>query len=385
MKKQTISLTFAIVLSLIVSCNKPKPELEVHETDYLNKSEITIQGVTTDTEMPLSVQDMVHVDSLNIVLTEDPRGYVFVYSDRWQLLDIFAHKGRARNEFLESPEMNRGQVFKGSDGHILLPLSDRKARSIKLMDITESLASHKTVITDVRHFEFYEVTNIYEEEYDSYVSYGSTFEFLFIDDNIYHTMESTNGDFYDKLKNPIQYRIRHDTAFVEKPSILTDMEKLVGPRRQSKFIRNNYRHPKRNLIVELFLYNDYIAFLDLDNNRRFFVHQKDAITFDQEIETQTISQDGESYKIPAIFKFSSAIVTDSFFIAIYQNATYDQTDVKPELLFFDWDGNFKKSVRISQSTSCNIYDPKTKTLYGVDRSSEDEPLISFDLSQVIDW
>ena len=198
-------------------------------------------------------------------------------------------------------------------------------------------------------------------------------------------MEITKGDFYELLKKPIQYRIRHDTAFVEKPSILTDQEKLVGPTYNSKFNRCHYRHPKRNLIIELFMCSDYIAFLDLDNNRRFFVHQKDATTFDQELETKVFTDHGESYTGPAFVRFTNATLTESFFMATYYNALADQSEVKPELLFFDWDGNFLKSVRLSMVTRFNAYDPKTKTLYGIDFHSEDEPLISFNLSQVIDW
>ena len=384
MKALTLSLTSAVALSLIVSC-KPKPEMEVHETDYLNKSEITIEGVPVGIEMPLSVRGMVHCDSLNIVLTEDPRGYVFVYSDSWQLLDMFVHKGRARNEFLGSPAMNSNQIFKGADGHILLPLSDQNANMIKLLDITESLASHRTVITDVREFEFEEGIRKYDEGMGAYVRYMSIFTYLYLDDNIYHTLETTQGDFYEKFKIPIQYRIRHDTTFVEKPSILTDMEELVGPTRQSKFYRFHFRHPKRNLIIELFMYSDYIAFLDLDNNRRFFIHQEGSRTFDQELETMIYHEDGVSFDVPAYLKFTNAVLTDSFFMAIYYGIPMDQSEVKPELLFFDWDGNFIKSVRLSTVAGGLLYDPKTKTLYGIDRDSEDESLISFDLSQVIDW
>lgn len=382
MKTFTLSVTIVVALSLLFSC-KPKPEIEVLETDYRNKSEITVEGVPVDIEMPLSVHGMFHIDSLNIVLTEDPRGYVFVYSDSWELLDIFAQKGRARNEFLDYPSWNSGQIFKGADGHVLLPLSDRRARSIKLMDITESLASHRAVITDSRYFEFDDLTTI--EEDNRYVRLASSFTFLYLDDNIHHTVETTEADFYDILHNPIEYRIRYDTAFIEKPGILTDMERLVGPNRQSNFMRSHYRHPKRNLIIELFMYNDYIAFLDLDNNKSFFVHQKDAITFDQEIETKVIEQDGDSFTVPAFLKFNGAVLTDSFFMASYYDVTLDQTDVKPQLLFFDWDGNFIKSVRLSKATNYNVYDPKTKTLYGIDRRSDDEPLISFDLSSIIDW
>ena len=183
MKTFTLSVTFAVALSLLISC-KPKPEIEVLETDYRNKSDITVEGVPVDIEMPLSVHGMFHIDSLNIVLTEDPRGYVFVYSDSWEPLGIFAQKGRARNEFLDYPSWNSGQIFKGADGHILLPLSDRRARSIKLMDITESLANHRAVITDSRYFEFDDVTTI--EEDNRQISLASSFTFLYLDDNIYH-------------------------------------------------------------------------------------------------------------------------------------------------------------------------------------------------------
>jgi hypothetical protein len=382
MKNPVFSLAFAVTLSLLLSC-KHQSELDVRESDFLNKSEITVQGVPVDVEMPLSIHGMIHCDSLNIVVTEDPRGYVFVYSSNWKLLNIFGKKGRTRNEFIESPDIHHYQIFKDADGHMLLPLSDRKAEKIKLMDITESLARQRTVIADVRHFEFEESTRVYEEETDSYVYYMSSFRFLYLDNNIRHTVEMTNSDFYERFKNPIQYRIRHDSVFVEKPEILTAMEQLVGPKRKSKFSSVTYIHPHRNLVIELFEHNDYIAFLDLDNDKRFFVHQKGSKTFDQEIDTQIYNQDGESFTIPAFITFTRAIPTDSFFIATYYGTSIDQTDIKPEAMFFDWDGNFIQSVRLGLLTQYNVYDPQTKTLYGIDKNSENEQLISFDLSPII--
>ena len=123
---------------LLFSC-KQETAIEVRETDFLNKAEVTVHGVPVSAQLPFEIHGMVHIDSLNIVVAEGPGGYVFVYSDSWQLLDVFSGQGRARYEFLQSPSMNRSQVFKGADGHILLPLSDPRARLIKLMDITESL------------------------------------------------------------------------------------------------------------------------------------------------------------------------------------------------------------------------------------------------------
>ncbi|MBQ9386657.1 MAG: hypothetical protein IJU24_07240 [Bacteroidaceae bacterium] len=384
MRTLSLPTAFAVTLSLLFSC-KPKPTLQVIETDYLNKAQITIQADTVDVELPLSVHSMIHCDSLNIVIAEDPQGYISVYSQDWQLIDRFGNKGRARNEFLEVPMINSNQIFKGADGHILLPLCETRGRMIKLVDITESMDKHRTVITDSRRFEFGDRHRVYEEETDSYVYYLCDFTFLFLDDNIYHTMETTEASFYDRFKEPIQYRIRYDTAFVEKPDILTAMEELVGPRRQSKFIRTNYRHPKRNLIIELFQYNNYIAFLDLDNNRRYFVHQEGAITFDQEIEKVEINQDGDTFSIPKYRTFTNAITTDSFFMVTYYGSSYFDEDATPELMFFDWEGNFIKSVKLSLAIGCLSYDPNLKTLYGLNIKSDNEELIRFNLSTIIDW
>ena len=75
---------------------------------------------------------------------------MFVYSDKWELLGKFCLQGRARNEFVNRPGEIRRQVLKGDDGHLLLPLQDET--SIKVFDVTQSLLSGKTVMTQTRDF-----------------------------------------------------------------------------------------------------------------------------------------------------------------------------------------------------------------------------------------
>ena len=382
MKPLSLSVTFAVTLSLLLAC-KQKPSIEVREIDFVNKAETTVHGVPVNAQMPLSVHGMIHCDSLNIVVAEDPKGYVHVYSDNWQLLDVFSGKGRARNEFLTCPSMNRKQIFKGSDGHILLPLFDWRADVVKLMDITESLKEHRAIIADVREYGNEEENRIIDNVEKTETRLMSSFDALLLDDNLYHTLEITYADFYEILKKPVEYRIRHDSTFMEKPSILTDMEKLMGPQYKVKYARTAYRHPKRNLIIESFQNLDYIAFLDLDNNRSFFIHQAGSLTFDDEIEPYSII-DGVVH--PSRFCFANITVTDYFFIANYFGPSYDDTFKDMELMFFDWDGNFIKSVKQDILTKYSVFDPKTKTLYGIRMpDDEEEQLISFDLSSVIDW
>ena len=384
MKTLSLSLTFAVTLSLLFSC-KQKPSIEVRETDFLNKSEITIEGIPVGTEMPLVVRGMIHCDSLNIVIAEDPAGYVSVYSENWQLLDVFSSMGRARNEFLRTPSSNSRPYFKGADGHILLPLSDRKANLIKLMDITESLAKHRAIMADIREFSFDDESRIVDNNGKTETILSSNFSFIFLDDNIYHTLEITDADFYEILNQPIQYRIRYDTTFIEKPEILSRMEQFVGPEYKTQFVRCAYCHPKRNLIIELYFNLDYISFIDLDNNLCYYIHQKGSPTFKNEIEIPTYDDGQSIYSNPERVCFTNAVVTDSFFMATYYGPYDPNTPGTPNLMFFDWEGNFIKSVTLNILTKCNVFDPKTKTLYGIDMNSDDERLISFDLSKVIDW
>ena len=385
MKPLSLSVTFAVTLSLLLAC-KQKPSIEVREIDFLNKAETTVHGVPVNAQMPLSVHGMIHCDSLNIVVAEDPKGYVHVYSDNWQLLDVFSGKGRARNEFLTSPSMNRRQIFKGSDGHILLPLFDWRADVVKLMDITESLKEHRAIIADVREYGNEEENRIIDNVEKTETRLMSSFDALFLDDNLYHTLEITYADFYEILKKPVEYRIRHDSIFMEKPEILYRMEQLVGPEYKNQFSRTAYRHPKRNLIIETFTNLDYIAFLDLDNNRSFLIHQAGSATYDNKVEIGKYVEDGVVYARPERICFTNAIPSDDFFIVSYYGPYIDNAPASPELMFFDWDGNFIKSVKQDILTKYSVFDPKTKTLYGIRMpDDEEEQLISFDLSSVIDW
>ena len=59
----------------------------------------------------------------------------------------------------------------------------------------------------------------------------------------------------------------------------------------------------------------------------------------------------------------------------------DPLNGAPELLFFDWDGNFLKSVMMDMYVGDIVYDEKAQILYGIDHSNE--CIIGFDLSKVV--
>ena len=385
MKLSTLFVSFALTLSLFISCKK-QPEIEVHEIDYLNKSEQLLKSVPVDVQLPLVVYGILTCDSLNILLAQDPKGFVFVYNEDWKLLDVFCHQGRARNEFLDRPALRSMQIFKGNDNHILLPLQDQAC--IKVLDLTESLISHKAVISQIRDFIPYDDTDIIVN--GAQATLRTHLEYLFLDNDIYHTLEITEGFTFDFGECTAKYRIRHDTALVTLPQVLVQMEKIAGPQPEDKFMRRFHKHPNRNLIIEPFFVMDYIMFYDLDKDKSFAIHQTGYPTFDDDIE-QTPHYDNEGnlmYYEEARGCFGDAVVTDSYFLVFYFGGDYSLNDEnkdypKPELMLFDWDGNFKKSVKLDTYIDAPAFDPKKKILYGTPIGQEEETILSYDLSSIL--
>ena len=387
MRISTLSLSLAVTLSLLLSCSK-KPEIQVREVDYLNKSQELLKSVPVDMDMPMLTYGVIHCDSLNILMTQDPRGYMFVYSDDWKLLGTFCHQGRAQYEFLDRPRLIKNQVLLGKDNHLLLPLQD--ATCIKVVDITASLLSHKVVISEIRDYVPY--TDIDIMIGDNIAKLRSRNKYMFLDNDIYKTLELTEGFSFEFGESTAEYKIRHDTAYVEVPQILKDMEKLAGPQPEDKFQREFFKHPSRNLIIEPFMAMDYIMFYDLDNNSSFAIHQTGSLTWNQDPpQVPRFNDQGEViYYIEERGCFGDAVATDSYFLVFYFGGDYSMADEnqdwpRPELMLFDWDGNFKKSVMLETYIDCAAFDQKNKILYGVPIDEpENEVLLSYDLSSLFE-
>ena len=387
MRIRTLSLTAAVMFSVLLSCSK-KPEIQVRETDYLNKSQELLKGVPVDMEMPIHTYGVICCDSLNILMAQDPRGYVFVYDDEWKLLDAFCHKGRAQYEFLGRPGLIRNQVFLGKDNHLLLPLQD--ASCIKVVDITASLLSHKVIILETRDYAPY--TDIQIMIGGNAATMRSLNRYMFLDNDIRKTLELTEGFSDEYGEATAEYKIRVDTAYVEVPKILRDMEELAGPQPEDKFDREFFKHPSRNLIIEPFQVMDYIMFYDLDNDRSFAIHQSGSLTWDQDPpQVPHFNDQGEvDYYIEERGSFGDAVTTDSYFLVFYYGGDYSLADEnqdwpRPELLLFDWDGNFKKSVKLETYIDCATFDEKNKILYGIPIDQpENEIILSYNLSSLFE-
>ena len=114
---------FILCLLLQISCNKgPDILVDVKEVDFMNKSEIILEGKKVDIEV-LGVGNMIIYDSLLIFSSDNPEGQLEIYStNTLDSLGSFCKVGGARNEMLQAFFASEQVVER--DGHQYLFMID---------------------------------------------------------------------------------------------------------------------------------------------------------------------------------------------------------------------------------------------------------------------
>lgn len=365
-------LTFFLLLCSLVSCKKHFA-YEVKEIDFVNKSDTLIDGEPVDISLPLGLQDFTMCDSLFLFLTDDVSAQLLVYSaNDGRLLGRFCGKGRAKYEII-GPSMVSQMVFKDSNGSILLPLVEQRS-AIKMINITESLKRNRTVVQDVR-----ECSSIY---------------YILLDNSINSTLEyfPAERDMINRdIIEPPYFEVkRNGDEEGRRIKMYPKMMNLENFSDALLFYHGvMHKHPSRNMVVQPFIFMDYVLFMDIDNNKYFAVHQKGSLSFDDYISASyTVGEDyvlmHEGRKLP--YHFGDPFCTESFIMFLYTAGDY-YTNVEdggracPELIIFDWDGNFIRSIKLGKEVHCVSYDSNSMTLYGADLI--ESIMYRFDLSDVI--
>ena len=385
MKKIVLLL---VTLLVLLSCNNGKSRFlfAVHETDFVNKSKITVKGTPVDVELPLGVSNLAICDSFFIVMFYNGGPLMNVYSLDWDLLGRFCYKGRAKNEFLDVPRMFSRQTLKGENGNILIPLKEGD-HNMKVLDLQQSLQSQKTTIVMEKLFMTQTMVKSGGVEKEYYL-FPRSFDFIFLNNDINQIFRANSmlidhdGSVYGK-----DYEVMDDSIQQKYFKMLShdypeDFDYVFG---------QLHKHPIRNLIIEPFMDMDYIMFFDLDNDTTFAIHQKGSLSFDDELSpvvSSTVKNLDGSDEIMDTrpVHFAGFAAAESFFMVYYGAGDYtvnqpDPMNAAPELLFFDWDGNFLKSVMMDVGVGDIVYDEKSQTLYGLDYSNE--CIIGFDLSSIV--
>ena len=388
---------FALVLVsvlLVLSCVNRKSRLlfEVHEVDYRNKSDITLNGTEVEAEWPLEMRAIAVCDSFLLVKSGDNEHILYVYSDDLKLKGGFGCIGRARNEFLStSVQWFSAQILRNEHGDAMIPLVDMQ-QGTKLLDLQKSLEAQSTVIAAQNDFLGRHTFEYYNKSFDGRVVMSTVVRTQYLDNDINHRFSFfhpiTEG-YEDKVYTEPVFAITLDTARVKEIKMLSRFEAKDSEYTNGFMIK----HPSRNIAVQVLHIMDYILFFDLDNDRAFAIHQPGSPTFDDDLPaieyTYTENADGTTTYIDTrVHCFRNLAATESFFMVTYYNCDYchNQTDVSdieqaaPELLFFDWDGNFLKSVRLDSHVDDITYDEKNQVLYGMDAAND--RILRFDLKNL---
>lgn len=337
-------LLFVLFAQLPFSCCMSKNKnllLDVKEVDYLGKSRTTLAGNQLDWEV-LGADDMIIQDSLLMFVTSDVKGQLKVFNLNTQKqVGSLCLKGRARNEFLQVVDLSKQTYVK--DGDIYYPLMDPYNNELKEVNVSESIRRQSTVVTSVSECRFPDT-------------------FVLLDNDINKRFVCSyyiNTDIMDIKSIPVTHYIKTGDN-VEVVNVYGGKMKLEDNHSaMTPYAGNLYKHPDRNLVVKVHAGMDYLFFFDFDRNKNFAVHQKGAVSFDD-----ILPQDVRT-------TFSDVAVTrDCIFILYFdtpENKNLAKTDErrKPELLVFDWDGNFLWSAKFEKYINRIAYDEKNRILYGI--------------------
>ena len=357
--KQKYDLILVILsLFLTISCNEDSNiQVDVHEVDFLNKTGDVMEGKLVKSEI-LGATNIIIYDTLLMVTTSNPEGQLQVFSSNTlEHLGSFCKKGRARNEMLKAMSVTEQAYYRS--GHLILALLD-PPRTFKEVDITASLQSGNTEI-------------ISSQECPS-MGCGEVM-LLNNDYNYRYEFERNTFGVEDITGIPTGYTVykdekKRELKFFKK---LMDIEPEVN--KQIPYMGSLQKHPQRNLVVQSFQGMDYLLFMDFDADEYFAVHQQGSLTFN---DTYVNSKS----QMPP--HFTDGAKSSKYLMFLYRQGEYTQKttagDWYPELLVFDWSGNYITGFKMDRVINMIEYDEIHKVLYGL---NGDDELYAYDMEKVI--
>lgn len=344
-------LSASMVMSLI-SCSEKSGEyfsFPVKEVDYLGKCGPAVSG-TPVSWSPLGCSDFVIKDSLCMIVTSDPEGMLKVVSlNSNSLIGNFCTKGRAANEFNRVTD-NMDQPYV-KDGDILYPLTDVgfPGMEVKVVNVSESLRKGSTAIDAVL-----------EIDADKCCLLDNDKDRQFQIQEIYFPEGLENiGDKVPQKYVLVENGVENEINVFPKRMKGADDGLMFAPYGGAMF-----KHPDRNVVAQLMSGINYILFFDFEKSKHFAIHQKGAPSFEDEY--VDLGRD-EMF-------FTDAAVSDDYLFALYWHEGNEwgtnNPDNRPEILAFDWNGNFQGGCRLAERIACIEYDATRNVIYGLSRSTE---------------
>ena len=351
-------LFFILCLLLQISCNKgPDILVDVKEVDFMNKSEIILEGKKVDIEV-LGVGNMIIYDSLLIFSSDNPEGQLEIYStNTLDSLGSFCKVGGARNEMLQAFFASEQVVER--DGHQYLFMIDAP-NILKEFDITESLKSGSTVLSDSK-----ECFSMRDGEF---VILGNDY------DNRLEFLRNWNYDGTDVKELPTKYTV-YNNGKGKEIKLFNRLMNIETPNKTNAYAGSLMKHHHKQFVIQSFQRMDYLLFMDLDSDNIFAVHQKGSVSFkDTYLGSRAVNP----------LHFTDGAQSSDYVMYLYWQGKYTQKETEgrwfPELLVFDWEGNFVASYRMDRSVIRIEYDEPHSLLYGL---TEEEEVVIYDMSNYL--
>ena len=357
MKQKHNYILFILGLLSTMSCNEDSNiQVDVHEVDFLNRTDDVIEGKLVKNEL-LGAKDIIVFDTLLMITTSNPEGQLQVFSlNTLEPLGAFCKKGRARNEMLNLSSITEQAYYR--NGHLILALTDGP-HPFKELDVTASLQSGNAEIISSQEClsgadgEFMILGNDYNYRYE-------------YEKNIFGIEEVTGV--------PARYTVYKDGKERELKFFKNLMD-TESPNKTLPYIGSLYKHPQRNIVVQSFSNMDYLLFMDFDADKYFAIHQKGSLTFN---DTYVHS------KLQMPSHFTDGASSSKYLMFLYRQGDYTQKttagDWYPELLVFDWNGNYITGFKMDMRLRMIEYDEIHSVLYGL---NNDEELYAYDMSKIM--
>lgn len=341
------------------SCeNKSTFLFDTKEVDYISDSKPLIKGSDVSLEI-LGVDRVFVCDTLLMFTTNDPSGMLQIFNkNTLSPIAKLATQGRAKNEFISISNTNWQYYYR--DGDLIIPFIDNYC-FLKEINISQSiLQGHTVIASDVS-----ECINTAD---------GS---FVLLDDDLNNRFECLfphpDAVLIDNLV-PVSYSIHNceDQSFKE----IRVFPKMMECERKidlDTYYKNRLsKHPTKNIVVQPFGLLDYILFFDFENKHNFAIHNQGSRSFSEVVPSVTLDT-------PSYFSGHCFSSTKDFFMLLYFADQYSiKSNSLPELLVFDWDGNYLGGAKLGNYINSMSYDSINQILYGV--SYFEEKIFTFDLS-----
>lgn len=352
MRKEFASfLLSALFLPLVLSCSSKKGEylsLPVKEVDYLSKCGPALSATPVDWGV-LGCHEFVIKDTLCLVLTDDAAGMLEVVSlNSNSVIGKFCTKGRAANEFNHVSDVINQPYVKNGD--IFYPLEDYMDSKLKTVNVSESLRKHATVIESECYFSG-DPSSLLDNDINRMFQQCTIepYEMENLGDKAPVHYWLCEGD-HEKELEVFPKRMKY--ACDEMPNIFCPYAGVL------------FKHPSKNIVVQLSSGMDYIFYFDFETGKHFAIHQKGTVSYD---DAYPGMERNEMY-------FTDAAMADDFFFVLYWHEGNDwksqSSEYRPELLAFDWKGNFLGGYKLKERISRIEYDAIHNIIYGMTTSEE---------------